>query len=254
MRKRLPGHGFTVFELVASLAVVIVLMAMLLPALSSARISSHREQCQSNQRQIGVAWLTYLADHEDSFPFVPVQPAWLYAGARFSAIDDTPYPDYERPLTAYLPGGQSIGSSLRAAVELLRCPADHGIAGDLSDVGTGDRTVFRSFGTSYRANAALLDSRLANIAGAATGSPRGIRRSEITAQSSRLVIMGGPFWYEVRERTGRTANWHRVPGAGNLLFLDGSVRFMTIEPKPKVGPAVFDPVLPGTVYEHTSQD
>jgi prepilin-type processing-associated H-X9-DG protein len=60
--------------------------------------------------------------------------------------------------------------------------------------------------------------------------------------------MGDPVWYEVRESTGRVATWHGSPDAGNLLFLDGSVRFVPVEPRPEVGAAVFDPLEPGLAF------
>ena len=77
---------------------------------------------------------------------------------------------------------------------------------------------------------------------------RGLQRDLITTSPSRLVMMGDPVWYEVRENTGRLASWHGVPNTGNLLFLDGSVRFVSVAPKPKVGAAVFDPLAPDLAF------
>ncbi|UCD75562.1 MAG: hypothetical protein JSV91_01330 [Phycisphaerales bacterium] len=266
MRNRLPHGGFTILELAISLALIVLLLAILLPALAKARVASHRDHCVGNQRQIGTALFTRLEDHDERFPYVPVQPDWRYAGVRFSSVNDEPFLDYQRPLTHYLPVGPA-GSS---RIDLLRCPADRGISGETGEVGTAGRTAFRAFGTSYRANACLFDAHLANhppfadtsaprAEGDAPGvSPpselRGLARFEITTPPSRMVMLGDPFWYEVLESTGRQADWHGQTHAGNLLFLDGSVRFMTILPRPRVGPAVFDPVLPGTVPLHTAQD
>ena len=50
------------------------------------------------------------------------------------------------------------------------------------------------------------------------------------------------------ERTGLQASWHGTPNAGNLLFLDGSVRFMSVAPRPEVGAAVFDPLEPALAF------
>jgi prepilin-type processing-associated H-X9-DG protein len=61
------------------------------------------------------------------------------------------------------------------------------------------------------------------------------------------VLLGDPIWYEVAHNTGRDANWHDKPNAGNILFLDGSVRFLTIKPRTdRNQPMVFDPVMPGS--------
>ncbi len=233
-------RGFTLLELAISLALVSFLLAVLLPALASARMVSHREQCSSNQRRIGEAWRTCLEDRQGEFPYVPALPDWHYAGVRFSSVDETPFPDSQRPLSQYMPQAWAA----RGGTNSFHCPADRGITGETTGVGTAERTAYRAFGTSYRANASLLDSHLAGVSGPVH---RGLRLVEISTVPSRLVLMGDAIWFEVREGTGRDADWHGDKDKGNLLFLDGSVRYMQILPKSRIGPAVFEPKL---VVEH----
>ncbi len=226
--------GFTLLELVISLAVVSALLVLLLPALTSARRSSHRALCAGNQRLLCQAWVNYLQSNDELFPTLLVQPSWMYGGARFSSLDGAPFLDYNRPLNRYLPMHRLAGPG-----EILyECPADSGITDEQGRIGTGRRSAFEAFGTSYRANAALL----------AGHGERGLQRDLITTSPSRLVMMGDPVWYEVWENTGRLASWHGVPNTGNLLFLDGSVRFVSVAPKPKVGAAVFDPLAPDLAF------
>jgi len=225
-------RGFTLLELAISLALVVLLLAVLIPALASARADSLCAACAWNQQQVHHAWHTFLEDHDGEFPYVPTQPAWHYAGVRFSAVDGRPLPDSRRPLTEYLPG-PAIGPH----GHILRCPADDGITGETEGVGTGRRTAFRAYGTSYRANAMLLDARLS---GRST-EQRGLRRSEVSTVAARLVLMGDPIWFELREETARDADWHSAADKGNILFLDGSVKFMTIPPRSRGGVAVFKP-------------
>ncbi len=226
--------GFTLLELVISLTVVGALLVVLLPALTSARMSSRRALCMGNQRLLNHAWENYLHGNNERFPALLVQPSWMYGGVRFSRLNGAPFLDYDRPLNRYLPGHRMAGSG----EILFECPADRGITDEQGQIGTGRRSAFEAFGTSYRANAKLL----AGHAG------RGLQRDRITTSPSRLVVMGDPVWYEVRENTGRIASWHGFPNAGNMLFLDGSVRFVTIAPKPKVGAAVFDPLAPDLAF------
>lgn len=235
--------GLTLLETVISLLLIAVLLAILLPALSSARVASYGDQCKTNLHRMGQSWQTYLEDHRRQFPFVPVQPGWFYGGMRFSSVDGSAYRDNDRPLTPYMP--LPLRSTSNNEEIMCCCPADHGITDPSGGLGTGKRSAFRSFGTSYRANAALLDARLSGIDGAEQ-SFRGLDRREITTSPSRLVLMGDAAWYEVAEATGRTADWHGRPGAGNILFLDGAVRVMTIKPRTdRNQPLVFDPVTPG---------
>jgi prepilin-type processing-associated H-X9-DG protein len=187
-------------EAVVALALIAVLLSILLPALSSARVTSHRAQCAGHLRELGEGWQAYLADHNKQFPFVAVQPGWRYGGVRVSRVSASAFPDFDRPLTPYL--------------HLHRT------------------RVFDEL---------LMDARLAGI----TQEMRGMRRSEITTSPSRLLLAGDPVWYEVAESTGRTADWHNQEGAGNMLFLDGSVQFKRALPRERSGPIVLDPIAQG---------
>jgi len=57
------AKGFTLIELLVVIAVIALLMAILIPVLRSARERAQRVVCQSNLRQLTLAWIAYAEDN-----------------------------------------------------------------------------------------------------------------------------------------------------------------------------------------------
>ena len=56
--------GFTLIELLVVIAIIVILAALLFPALSAAKAKAKRMLCQNNLKQLATAWVMYNGDHE----------------------------------------------------------------------------------------------------------------------------------------------------------------------------------------------
>jgi prepilin-type N-terminal cleavage/methylation domain-containing protein/prepilin-type processing-associated H-X9-DG protein len=63
-RQKAVSEGFTLIELLVVVAIISILAALLLPALSRATEQGRRVKCQSNLKQLSLALLMYSGDYE----------------------------------------------------------------------------------------------------------------------------------------------------------------------------------------------
>lgn len=68
LRRSGAERGFTLVELLVVVAIIMLLLALLLPALQSVKEMAHAAVCQSNLRQIGQRFNLYASDWGGSLP------------------------------------------------------------------------------------------------------------------------------------------------------------------------------------------
>lgn len=229
--------GFTLIELLVVMAVISLLLAILLPTLRKVRVVARRMACQSNLRQIALAWQMYLDVYDGRFYQLP--NANLMYGGWAGAEDVT-----GRVLNEFI--GLPADIQMRDGAKVFCCPADRG-----GRPGWAVRDkIFNQFGTSYQTNLFLIGQDNYNFrqfyAGGqfndrvellGNGVNRYLKNVSISRvkNPSRLLLIGDYGWVNQWKpmlhpdpEWKELAEWHGKVDCHNLAFLDCHTQFLNI--------------------------
>lgn len=160
-------QGFSLIELMVVVGIILILAALLLPAVQAARESARRLQCTSHLRQIGLALQAY---HNDSNCFPPsslgrsnyfgyhsvhtrllpyLEQGPLYDSINYRLGAYPPEPDGWGPLSATARATNAVNSTVyQTALTIFLCPSDGGNLEGAGNSYRGNVGVGPSFSTT----------------------------------------------------------------------------------------------------------
>jgi len=118
-----PKRGFTLIEMLVVIGITAAIAAILFPVFASVRERGRRTACLSNERQLGMAMLQYVADSGETFP-----GGLLWAGDKW--VSQT-YPYVKAAGTFGCPS-EAGPAYYEAGVAALTVPVGYGLNSDLA--------------------------------------------------------------------------------------------------------------------------
>ncbi len=212
--------GFTLIEILIVVAILAILAALLFPTFSRTRENARRASCQSNMKQLGLAFQQYTQDNDEMLPNVRILPAdeggWMYL---------TVFPASESS-GGYQPTRGGLFSYVKST-QIYVCPSD---------------SKGRSSGNSYSANGCVFNA----LDAAGLGTGKNLAAFDNTAQWLLLGEESSPLPpapYTAADQFANSTNdgylAHRNTGddplstrhldGSNVLFLDSHVKWFRPE-------------------------
>jgi prepilin-type N-terminal cleavage/methylation domain-containing protein/prepilin-type processing-associated H-X9-DG protein len=252
---RQPRRAFTLIELLVVIAIIAVLISLLLPAVQKVRTTANQVHCQSNMRQIAIAYNDYAAQNGDAFPpgsYFFAQPPCGWGVFLLPYIEqDELYSQYnpQAPFFSQPPGPNNEAVA-NTPINIFLCPSVPTRAGSYSEVfnypGFGP-VPWTAYAADYTPVAAVspdlafgvLGYTTTNIVGA-LDIDQSTKISEITDGMSNTILLveqaGKPELFQAGRDTGNQIDikwtgyggWADATSYGSQLY--GSSADGTSEP------------------------
>jgi prepilin-type N-terminal cleavage/methylation domain-containing protein/prepilin-type processing-associated H-X9-DG protein len=209
-------RGFTLIELLVVIAIIAILAAILFPVFARAREKARQSSCQSNLKQIGLAWAMYAQDYDEKLPrgsgYTAAATVWANSGEWF--ITCAPY----------------IKNT-----QIFNCPSS-----PYTNFNSGGTTA-GTYGVGYTRNLWLNGNALATIPEAANVIAIVDGRNNYCRWHCPRHLAGSPTYVAGSGPDTSTTNYawsyNRHNDGCNYLFLDGHVKWLKVMALTGTGPA-----------------
>lgn len=199
--------GFTLIELLVVIAIIAILAALVLPTVTGALARADKMRCLSNLRQVGVAHLGWVADHQGEMvqPFTyPAETGGRYPGEANSR-------NWMDRLGEYLRTTQKDRVEPRS---VLNCPRRKKLSG---------RTDWWQDGASYGINRAYVRPEWRFMYGRIPDPTAIIIVSEIVEVNNEWGVTADGKWPHSDENAAYQMAFRHGENESNVLFADGHV-------------------------------
>ncbi len=195
--------GFTLVELLVVIAIIALLMGILAPSLSRARLLAMRLRCAGNLRQIDVAFNLYLNESDSTYPCArdPLPAGyWLWMGRGWRS--------FVEPYLGHIdPNNPSV----------LFCSQDF-VSKDRYE------STSYAYSMAFYHSPEQIDDMNSPSDTYANPVPSIRQRPTHVANPSAKIMVGE--WLSNHEPVDGDNGWWNWSGSRNFLFADGQVRYL----------------------------
>lgn len=155
--------GFTLIELLVVISIIATLMALILPAVQSARAAARRTECRNNIRSLAIATRNWSTNHNNKIPDIDHRRNMVQHGWQFELL---PFLDQQAAYRQMLKTGYNPASN-PISLKVFGCPDDQ-------------ENFQVAFGLSYVANRGYFNW------------------PDTTAYANRRKLSAGPFRFRMQ--------------------------------------------------------